>query len=138
VSPTGIQPLDQVGSDRGCDCCEVPHVMRIAGLFCYLLERLAGPFLLASSTAGMASRIWEIHLSSLSATRRTHQARALLPLRATPASMSVSSVARSSKRRRVITGTFAAVNCVAVQPQATAQVTFRSYSDSARWAIVMR
>jgi hypothetical protein len=52
--------------------------------------------------------------------------------------MSVSSVARSSKRRRVITGTFAAVNCVAVQPQATAQVTFRSYSDSARWAIVMR
>ena len=52
---------------------------------------LFGPLLRTSSTADMASRSSRIHSASCWATRRTHQARASLRLRATPASINVSS-----------------------------------------------
>ena len=68
-----------------------------------------GPSPRASRTAPSAPRSFSIQALSLSPTSRTHQASASLRLRATPASTSVSSTARSRIRRRVITGTAAVV-----------------------------
>ena len=73
-----------------------------------------GPCARTCSTCSKAERSSEIHSDSLRPTRRTHQARASLRLRATPASMKVSSTVRSFMRSRVITGTLAVVNCSVV------------------------
>jgi YihY family inner membrane protein len=69
----------------------------------------AGPRERTSSTCSNASRNSEIQAPSLRPTNRTHQARASLRLRATPASIRVSSTARSPMRRRVMTGMLAVV-----------------------------
>ena len=99
---------------------------------------LFGPLLRTSSTADMASRSSRIHSASCWATRRTHQASASLRLRATPASINVSSAWRSSMRSRVMTGTPAVVNRTREPPHSAPHDTARRNAGWASSAMRMR
>src|SRR5438093_2990873 len=68
-------------------------------------------------------------------TRRTHQARASLRLRATPPATSVSRIERSFMRRRVMTGTLRVVKILASSPHRAPQATLRPNWRSASRAI---
>ena len=97
-----------------------------------------GPLLRTSSTADMASRSSLIHSASCWATRRTHQASASLRLRATPASINVSSAWRSSMRSRVMTGTPAVVKRTREPPHSAPHDTVRRKAGWASSAMRMR
>src|ERR1035437_6131316 len=97
-----------------------------------------GPSARTFSTWESASRRLLIQSSWWRPTSRTHQARASLRLRATPASMSVSSTARSPRRSRVITGTPRVVKCSSTSPQRAPQDTLRPKRRSASTATPMR
>ena len=75
----------QCREGAGCSGAEPDRAQPGSGLL------LLGPRLRTASTPAMASRSSSIHSLSWSATSRTHQANASLRLRATPASISVSS-----------------------------------------------
>ena len=85
----------------------------------------SGPGARTRLTATRAERSSRIQSASWVPTSRTHQARASLRLRATPASIRVSRTRRSGSRSRVITGTLRVVNSRRSPPQSTPQETLR-------------
>src|SRR5690349_9439235 len=86
----------------------------------------------------MASRKPLIQSAWCIPTRRTHQARASLRLRATPPATSVSRIDRSFMRRRVITGMLSVVKIFISSPHLAPQATLRPNCRSASRAIRIR
>src|SRR5437879_5773031 len=86
----------------------------------------------------MASRSPLIQSAWCIPTRRTHQARASLRLRATPPATRVSRIERSCIRKRVITGTLMVVNTFSSSLQRAPHATFRRNRRSASLAILTR
>ncbi len=141
---TLVQALDHLESEQvsllRSPCCRAGSRAASAGS-AGVLDLVAPRSRAASRTASTwakARRSSPIHSFSLSPTRRTHQARASLRLRATPASIKVSSTRRSGRRSRVITGTEAVVKTTTTSPTRAPHDTLRPKAFSAAWASAMR